>query len=225
MTYLLISKNSSQLDTFLNSFVSTLIGGDVTEILESPDIHILNKKEENSIGIEDVKDFLKEMIFKPFGGDKQIAIIYEAEKLTSQAQNSLLKTLEESGDDTIYILCVDNEKNVLPTIYSRSKPIFIKQGKEPLLEIVKPQILDNDLVEQFEEIDNISKEKPSCLLLLKEIEGYFKAELEKEIKNDNINSSRAILERLKYIQETREKINSNCNKKLVLEALIVYLNA
>jgi hypothetical protein len=61
--------------------------------------------------------------------------------------------------------------------------------------------------------------------LLKEIEDYFKSELEKEIENDNINSSKAISERLKYIQETREKINSNCNKRLVLEALFVYLNA
>jgi hypothetical protein len=49
--------------------------------------------------------------------------------------------------------------------------------------------------------------------------------LEKEIKNDNINSSRVISERLKDIQDTREKINSNCNKKLVLEAFIISLNA
>jgi len=225
MTYLFISKNSQQQTDYLVQFVSKLLGQSIDSIKETPDIHILDRREENSIGIEEVKDFIKEMIFKPFGTSKQVAIIYEAEKLTPQAQNSFLKTLEESSDDTIYILCVNNEKNVLPTIYSRSKPVYIKQGKLEVIEEAKPVILDQDLVEQFGYIDSISKEKVKCLELLSEIEGYFRQELEKEIKNDNINSSRAISERLKYIQETRNKINSNCNKKLVLEALLLFLNA
>jgi DNA polymerase III delta prime subunit len=225
MTYLFISKNTQQQTSYLTKFVSELLGQPIQSIQETPDIHILDRREENSIGIEEVKEFVKEMIFKPFGKSKQIAIIYAAEKLTPQAQNSFLKTLEESNDDTIYILCVDNEKNVLPTIYSRSKPIYIKQEITKVAQDTKPTILDQDLVEQFEYIDSISKEKVKCLELLNEIEEYFKRELEKEIKNDNINSSRVISERLKYIQETREKINSNCNKKLVLEALLLSLNA
>jgi len=225
MTYLFISKNTQQQTSYLTKFVSELLGQEITSIQETPDIHILDRREENSIGIEEVKEFIKEMIFKPFGTSKQVAIIYEAEKLTPQAQNSFLKTLEESSDDTIYILCVNNEKNVLPTIYSRSKPIYINQGKLDVSEGIKPLILDQDLVEQFGYIDSISKEKVKCLELLDEIEGYFRQELEKEIKNDNINSSRVISERLKYIQETRDKINSNCNKKLVLEALLLSLNA
>lgn len=224
MTYLFISKNIQQQTDYLVKFVSKLLGQPIDSIQETPDIHILDRREENSIGIEEVKNFIKEMIFKPFGTSKQVAIIYEAEKLTPQAQNSFLKTLEESSDDTIYILCVDNEKNVLPTIYSRSKPIYINQGITNATGEVKPKILDQDLVEQFGYIDSISKEKVKCLELLSEIEEYFRQELEKEIKNDNINSSRAISERLKYIQETRDKINSNCNKKLVLEALLLYLN-
>jgi hypothetical protein len=225
MTYLFISKSNKQRAAYLTQFISTLLNHPIVSIQETPDIHILDKKEENSIGIEDVKNFVKEMIFKPFGTSKQIAIIFEAEKLTPQAQNSFLKTLEESGDDTIYILCVDNEKNVLPTIYSRSKPIYIKQEIVEKNDEGKPIILGQDLIEQFEYIDSISKDKVECLGLLDKVEEYFRIELEKEIKNDNINSSRVISERLKYIQETREKINSNCNKKLVLEALLLSLNA
>jgi len=225
MTYLFISKNTEQQSSYLAQFVSKLLGQEIVSVQETPDIHILDRREENSIGIEDVKDFVKEMIFKPFGTSKQVAIIYQAEKLTPQAQNSFLKTLEESNDETIYILCVDNEKNVLPTIYSRSKPVYIKQEKIAVKEETKHTILSQDLVEQFEYIDSISKEKVKCLELLDNIEKYFSKELEKEIKNDNINSSRAISERLRYIQETRDKINSNCNKKLVLEALILSLNA
>lgn len=226
MTYLLISKNSQQQEDYLKKFLSDIFGYEIVQITDTPDIHILDRREENSIGIEDIKDFVKEMIYKPFDGKKQVAIVYASEKLTNQAQNSLLKTLEESSDDTIYILCVDNEKNVLPTIYSRSKPIYVRQEMVvKAQDVIKPEILDLDLVDQFNYVSEISEEKRSCLDFLASIEVYYKSELEKEIKNVNINSSRTISERLKYIQETREKINSNCNKKLVLEALFVYLNA
>jgi DNA polymerase III gamma/tau subunit len=101
MTYLLISKNKDTQELYLKSLLEGLTGENILEIQNTPDVHILDRREQNSIGIEDVKDFLKEMIYKPFGGLKQVAIIYEAEKLTTQAQNSLLKTLEESNDDTI----------------------------------------------------------------------------------------------------------------------------
>ncbi len=225
MTYLLISKNKDTQESHLKSLLAGITGENMLEIQNTPDIHILDRREENSIGIEDVKDFVKEMIYKPFGGGKQIAIIYQAEKLTTQAQNSLLKTLEESNDDTIYILCVDNEKNVLPTIYSRSKPVYVQQEIQQNNLIEKPEIFNMGLVEQFNLIETISKEKQPCLDLLASLEAYMKVKLEKEIKNDNINSSRVISERLKEIQDTREKINSNCNKKLVLEALVISLNA
>ena len=224
MTYLLISKDPLQQKDYLLQFLTTILEKEISEILETPDIHILDKREENSIGIEDVKDFVKEMIYKPFGNGKQVAIIYQSEKLTTQAQNSLLKTLEESSDDTIYILCVDNEKNVLATIYSRSKPIYIKQGYNKL-EIGKPEIIEKDLIEQFNYVESISKDKQACLDFLSSLEAYLKTELEKEIKNDNINSSRAISNQLKEIRDTREKIDSNCNKKLVLEALFISLSA
>jgi len=224
MTYLLISKDPRSQIEYLQSFLSQVLEKEITDIQQTPDIHILDRREENSIGIEDVKDFVKEMIYKPFGEGKQIAIIYQSEKLTSQAQNSLLKTLEESNDDTIYILCVDNEKNVLSTIYSRSKPIYIKQEFSPT-KVEKPEILEKDLVEQFNYVESISKDKQVCLDFLASFEGYLKIELEKEIKNDNINSSRAISAQLKDIRDTREKIDSNCNKKLVLEALFISLSA
>jgi hypothetical protein len=225
MTYLVISKDKQLQESYLIKLLSDTLGKDISEIEEFPDLHILYKPEENSIGIEDVKSFTSKMIFMPFNGDKQVAIIYEAEKLTPQAQNSLLKTLEESRDNTIYILCVDNKKNVLSTIYSRSKPIFVKQNATPHEVVTRPEILDMDLVKQFECIETVADSKEDSIKVLNDIEEFFKFELEKEIKNDNINSSRAILNHLKYIQETRGKINSNCNKRLVLEALFVYLNA
>ena len=66
-----------------------------TEIDCNPDIHILERKEKDSIGIEEVKDFQKEMQFKPFQEKVQIGIIFNLEKLTLQSQNVLLKTYSD----------------------------------------------------------------------------------------------------------------------------------
>jgi DNA polymerase-3 subunit delta' len=129
------------------------------KIVESPDIHVLNPKEQNSIGIEEVKDLQGSMRYKPFQEEKQVGIILEAEKLTIQAQNALLKTLEETSDTSIYILCVDNERNLLPTIQSRGVIIYPRlqgieeeespeKGEESLADI-----LDLDLLEQFSLIE------------------------------------------------------------------------
>ena len=57
------------------------------------------------------------------------------------------------------------------------------------------------------------------------IENIYKKKLEIEIKNGNIDSSMDLKRTLEQIAQSRKKIDSNCNKKLVLEALIVSLNA
>lgn len=223
MTYLLISKDKDTLQEYLLQFTKEITGKEIINLENDPDIHILDSKESNSLGIEEVKEFVSHMKYMPFGNGVQIAIILESEKLTVQAQNSLLKTLEESSDTTIYILCVDNEKNLLPTIISRSKSKYVHQEyKEE--HTTKPEILEKNLVEQFKYIEDISKEKTLTIQFIQELEGYCKNMLELEIKNGKIESSRIILDKAKHIQEAKTKIEANCNKRLVLEALILYLN-
>jgi DNA polymerase III gamma/tau subunit len=226
MTYLLINKSKDVLKDNLLLFVNRLLGKkyeNIEDIYSVPDIHILDNSSKNSIGIEDVKALQKEMVFKPFGDGVQIAIILESEKLTQQAQNSLLKTLEDSEDSSIYLLCVNNEKNLLQTIISRAKPIYLNGVHET--EEIGTDIFEKDLLEQFQTIEKISKSKTESLGLINSIENIYKKKLEIEIKNGNIDSSMNLKRTLEQIAQSRKKINSNCNKKLVLEALIVSLNA
>ncbi|MDD4381964.1 MAG: hypothetical protein PHE21_01295 [Candidatus Dojkabacteria bacterium] len=226
MTYLLINKNKEVLKDNLLLLVNKFLNQkypNIQDIYSVPDIHILDGASKNSIGIEEVKELQKEMVFKPFGDGVQIAVIFESEKLTPQAQNSFLKTLEESSDNSIYILCVDNEKNLLQTIISRAKPIYIKG--EFKTELINTDILEKDLLEQFQTIERVSKSKSESIDLINSIEDIYKKKLEIEIKNGNIDSSLNLKRTLEEIAQSRKKIDSNCNKKLVLEALIISLNA
>ena len=61
-----------------------------------PDVIWVNHEKPNSIGVEDIRSQVNnDMGIKPYYGPKKIYIINECEKMTVQAQNALLKTLEE----------------------------------------------------------------------------------------------------------------------------------
>lgn len=222
MTYILVGESDSL--SSLNCLISKLFEREfhTTEIDCNPDIHILERKEKDSIGIEEVKDFQKEMQFKPFQEKVQIGIIFNSEKLTLQSQNALLKTLEESGDTSVYVLLVNNEKNLLSTIRSRARVLYAdstqKSEQKESLNLEK-----FDLTEKFELAGEFSESKEASIDFLNRVEESLKMKLEIEIKNGNIGGSRDVLGRLKIVTDGREKIMANCNRKLVLESIIVQL--
>lgn len=226
MTYIFVRKVEKEDKSYLRGFLSNILKTKKPlslEILSShPDIHNLEVTDKLSIGIEDIKLFQKKLIYKPFQESSQIGIIHDSQKLTHEAQNSLLKSLEESDDSTIYVLTVDNEKNLLPTIRSRARIIYSHVEK-----IVESSLQDNffdlDLVSQFEKIQEASEDRVDSIELINQIENSLKSKFEINIKNGNIDGSKKFLEDLKVIQKSREKINSNCNRRLTLEAMAIQL--
>ncbi len=224
MTYILVRKTEDEEKTALRHFLVEILKEDITldMIYSHPDIHNLEVTDKLSIGIEDVKNFQKNLIYKPFQESTQLGIIHDAQKLTHEAQNSLLKALEESGEETIYILTVNNEKNLLPTIRSRSRIVYIQTEQEEA-EYTLDNFFDLDLVSQFEIVEKASEERDSSIEFINELEAIIKKKFEISIKNGNIDGSKKILEDLKIIQKSREKIAANCNRRLTLEAMVIQL--
>lgn len=226
MTYILVEKREDIEKKNLRKFLGEILKKDIStqELETNPDIHNLEIVEKNSIGIEDVKKLQKEMMYKPFQESKQVAIIHHSQMLTHEAQNSLLKSLEESSDYSIYILCVDNEKNLLPTIRSRSRIVYTQiigdQENDTLTDI-----FEKDLVTQFSQIEKFSESRDSAQDFINAVENGIKSKFETNIKNGNIDGSQKNLEALKIVQKSREKIAGNCNRRLTLESMIVQLGA
>ncbi len=226
MTYILVEKRRDVEKKNLRAFLSKIFKKEISmEDLETnPDIHNLENIEKNSIGIEEVKELQKEMIYKPFQEKKQVAVIHDAQKLTHEAQNSLLKALEESKSYSIYILHVDNERNLLPTIRSRSRIVYTQPGKSEDIDNLT-DIFEKDLVTQFAQIEKFSESRDSANEFINAVENGIKERFERNIKNGNIDGSRKNLEALKIVQNSREKIAGNCNRRLTLEAMLVQLNS
>lgn len=84
---------------------------------------------EKALGIEDVRNIQKTIFLKPFRGEKKATIIVLKNGATIEAQNSMLKLLEEPPQSSFIFLVSDNAKVFLPTILSRVKLIELTNGK------------------------------------------------------------------------------------------------
>lgn len=80
-------------------------------------IHYKPKKA--SFGVDEVRNIIEEVAKKPYEGDKKVIIIHDGNKLTIQAQNALLKTIEEPPKGVYIILLSESLELMLDTIKSR----------------------------------------------------------------------------------------------------------
>lgn len=84
-----------------------------------PDIKYITH-DKTSISVNDIREQLNNDIsIKPYSSEYKIYIIPDANKMTEQAQNALLKTIEEPPVYAIIILLTENCDSLLPTIRSR----------------------------------------------------------------------------------------------------------
>lgn len=70
-------------------------------------------------GPRGIRDMLRELTFLPVEGGARVAIVEGAAQMNEDAQNALLKTLEEPAGGVTIVLCVDQEELLLPTVRSR----------------------------------------------------------------------------------------------------------
>lgn len=83
-------------------------------------VDIINyRTKKNSFGVDEVRGIIEEVNKKPYEGNKKVIIIYEGNKLTVQAQNALLKTIEEPPVGVFIILLCESLELILDTIKSR----------------------------------------------------------------------------------------------------------
>jgi DNA polymerase-3 subunit delta' len=84
-----------------------------------PDVPIVEPGESGSIKIEAVRELVEQVGYRPFEGRRRVVIIDEADALVPQAQNALLKTLEEPPPASMFILVSARPDSLLPTVQSR----------------------------------------------------------------------------------------------------------
>lgn len=91
-----------------------------------PDVHFL-KPDGASIKIDQVRELKMELTKRGMESDKKVLIIEEADKMTLQAANSLLKFIEEPEPGMLLLFLTENPSQILPTIASRLQPVQFKE--------------------------------------------------------------------------------------------------
>lgn len=114
----------------------------------NPDFYYIDLGEENSIKIETIRLMQKKVQELPIVSKRKVYIIDDAEYMTKEAQNCLLKTIEEPPEFVTVILITSNENRILNTIKSRCLKIYFNS-------------IDTNDMKQFlkdtYKIDNISE--------------------------------------------------------------------
>ena len=100
-----------------------------------PDVKILAKKKDKAtLGVEPVKEFREDMFLSSTESEYKIYIIDDAEAMTPEAQNALLKVLEEPPKSVIIILLAKECDRILTTIKSRAQYVAMSRFDNDELE-------------------------------------------------------------------------------------------
>lgn len=99
-----------------------------------PDIIRIVHEKPNAISVDDIREQVNgDVAVKPYSSPYKVYIISEAEKMTVQAQNAILKTLEEPPAYAVILLLTDNVNSLLPTILSRCVVLNMKPVPDALV--------------------------------------------------------------------------------------------
>lgn len=156
-----------------------------------PDFHVIDIQEDHkSILIDQIRELQKEISYKPYESDYKIYIIDNAENMTEQAQNSLLKTLEEPPEYAIIILTNEDKNDLISTIVSRCQEVKLYNQPE-------------DIIKQYlKEEKSFNEEKAALYATL--ARGKYKKAVNLALKEDFIDKRDEII---KFITNIDEKDN------------------
>jgi DNA polymerase III delta prime subunit len=174
----------------------------------NPDL--LTIDQETGFGIDVIRSLKKFLSKKPFCHESKIIVIQNSHNLATEAQNALLKILEEPGDNNYLIITTSKISALLPTIISRCQTIKLNSKKvnssTEILSISGDTSKDLLLAQNFNKEDILS-------VLEEQLEIYQTALL----KNPNQKNGKTIEKIIKSIQ----MINSNVDPKSALDYFFI----
>lgn len=191
-----------------------------------------------TLKIEQIRNLQARIVEKPITSRRKVYVIDDADLMSEESQNCLLKTLEEPPEYAVIILIVSNESRILPTIKSRCVIIKFQPLTSKEIKQVKPELSD-DLIQLLEgsllNAENIEQKKEqyaqlSNLVNVLEnkqlVEVFNSADLLYKGKDDIITLleylnliffSKNEINAIPIIEKTKKKILANNNYDMTID--------
>lgn len=178
---------------------------------------------ESKIGIAEARKIKEHFSFKSFNGKVRGVVLENAVSLTDEAQNALLKTLEELPEDGLFILGADSDSKLLPTVVSRCEIVILNSFQnltnEKMLNQVHhdiEELLESSIEKRFEYIAELKDRKEFLHALV----WYFHQKLNEPATHARSNLTNL---NLKELLRAEEWANQNVNTRAILEYLMLVI--
>jgi DNA polymerase-3 subunit delta' len=173
-------------------------------------------KKERAIGIKEIRKLQHQLGLYPYCSPYKVGLILEAEKMTQEAANALLKTLEEPSGKAVVILTAQSENFILPTIVSRCQILKLLSVSQK--EIEEFLIAQGANWQEARKLSKLSNGKPELAFKFyknsEKVEFFFQItkELQRLIQAD-------YNERYKYIENI---FKNAAESKEILKIWLIY---
>lgn len=170
----------------------------------------------SKLGIAEARKIKEHFSLKPYSAKGRVVILEDASALTPEAQNALLKTLEEPPTEAILILGAPSDSKLLPTILSRCQVIRVQgtadrvENNENEYEKDIEKLLKSDIEERFEYIEKCKERQEFFQSLVT----YFHQHLASHTRSGNLNF-------LKELLQAEQWATQNVNIRAILEYLML----
>lgn len=182
--------------------------------LNHPDL--LYFSNDSKLGISEARKIKEHFSLKPYSAKGRAVVLEDASVLTHEAQNALLKTLEEPPPEALLILGSSSDAKFLPTILSRCEVIRLQvtgyrvQGVNYIQDIEK--LIKSTIDERFEYVEK-----------LKDREEFLHSMVQYFHQNLRSHSSSGNTEFVKELLQAEEWAQANVNIRAILEYLMLVM--
>lgn len=134
---LLYGPESNGKSLIARELAAALLGCMPLELAKQPGLLQIAPDDKGKIGIEAVRAVTAFMSLKTLGAGqiRRVILVLEADKLTIPAQQALLKIVEEPPEDTVLLFVTSLQHQLLPTILSRLRRLFIRRPEATQLAV------------------------------------------------------------------------------------------
>lgn len=181
---------------------------------------LLYLPDDSKLGITEARKIKNHFSFKSFSGSIKAVVLEDASALTVEAQNALLKTLEELPEDALFILGADSEVTLLPTVVSRCLIVILTERSEynsynnynNYNDYIK-KLINLDIEERFEYIEKLKDREE----FLHALTNFFHQQLSTHKRSDLVMLNQFLQELLQAERWAKQ----NVSIRAILEYLML----